>query len=160
MSKPPRYSNREFPPYTYVPGKQPHPISDPRGHMHGHEAPDPPPLDPEQWNQSASYLFAVDLFNHGFYWEAHEVWESLWIAAGRAGILADFLKGLIKLAAAGVKELEGNPTGIDRHRSRALELLSGTAANSQSYGGLHLPALLTQVQKKRKISEIALTLGE
>jgi hypothetical protein len=31
----PRYSELPLPPYSYVPGFTPHPVSDPRGHMHG-----------------------------------------------------------------------------------------------------------------------------
>jgi hypothetical protein len=132
----PRYSDRPLPPYTYttyMPGrKTPHPVSDPRGHMYGvvHEA--PPPLIPEHWRSSSAYLFAVDLFNHGFYWEAHEGWESLWLAAGRRGLVAVWLKGLIKLAAAAVKGFESNPTGVERHARRALELLAEVRG--------HLPA--------------------
>ncbi|MCA8997366.1 MAG: DUF309 domain-containing protein, partial [Planctomycetaceae bacterium] len=58
-------------------------------------------------------------------WEAHEAWEHVWIALGRFGDAADHIKGLIKLAAAGVKCLEGNTRGATRHANRALELLSG-----------------------------------
>ena len=36
--------------------------------------------------------------------------------------MADFLKGLIKLAAAGVKALEGTPAGVQSHTKRAAEL--------------------------------------
>lgn len=120
---PPRYSGVPLPPYSYVSGFAPHPVSDPRGHMHGqvHEA--PPPLDPAAWRSSPTYLYAADLFNHGFYWEAHEAWESLWHAAGRSGPVATLLKALIKLAAAGVKAREGNPTGVQRHARRASELI-------------------------------------
>jgi hypothetical protein len=97
----PRYSSRPFPPYTYVPGTgTPQPVNDPTGHMFGIPESRPFPLHPDHWQESESYLYAVDLFNHGFYWEAHEAWESLWHAAGHHGIVADFLKGLIKLAAA------------------------------------------------------------
>jgi hypothetical protein len=62
------------------------------------------------------------LFNHGYYWEAHEAWEGVWIAAGRAGVDANFLKGLIKLAAAGVKAREGRVAGVQRHSRRAAAL--------------------------------------
>jgi hypothetical protein len=68
------------------------------------------------------------LFNHGFYWEAHEAWESLWHAVGRQGPVAAWLKALIKLAAAGVKAREGNPAGVARHATRALELLAEVRA--------------------------------
>ena len=50
------------------------------------------------------------------YWEAHEAWEELWHACGRMGPTADFLRGLIKLAAAGVKVREGRPRGSGQSR--------------------------------------------
>ncbi len=118
----PRYSQLAFPSYSYVPGHAPHPVSDPAGHMFGAKHKTQPPLLPEAWKQSEQYLYGIDLFNHGYYWEAHEAWESLWHAAGRQGSMADFLKALIKLAAAGVKACEGNPTGVTRHATRAQEL--------------------------------------
>ena len=100
-----------LPPYAFVPGRTPHPISDPHGHSFGLKPTVPPEFNLENWDTSKAYLFAFDLFNAGFYWESHEQWESLWHACGRTGPAADFLKGLIKLAAAGVKHLEGNPVG-------------------------------------------------
>ena len=45
----------------------------------------------------------LDLFNHGYYWEAHEAWEGLWQVADRDGPLRMLFKGLIMLSAAGVK---------------------------------------------------------
>jgi predicted metal-dependent hydrolase len=72
-------------------------------------------------------LRGVDLFNHGFYWEAHEAWEGLWHACGRKGVLADFLKGLIQLAASGVKHREGIPHGVTNHARRAAELWHETS---------------------------------
>jgi len=140
----PRHSAQQFPPYTYVPGRAPHPVSDPAGHMHGHEPPQPPPLDPDHWQDSDTYLFGIDLFNHGYYWEAHEAWESLWHAAERQGTVADFLKGLIKLAAAGVKSLEENPAGVERHTNRAVELLSSVSQSSTRYCGINLESVLAK----------------
>src|SRR5947208_16103799 len=82
-----------FPPYTFVPGQSPHPVSDPEGHSFGQPPSVPAPLDPEHWEDCRDYLFGLDLFNHGFRWEAHEAWEGLWHAAGCKGTTADFLKG-------------------------------------------------------------------
>jgi hypothetical protein len=141
MSDVPRYSTRAFPPYTYVPGSgRPHPVSDPRGHMHGHSGGPVEPLHPNRWQENETYLYAVDLFNHGYYWEAHEAWESLWHAAGHHGQMANFLKGLIKLAAAGVKQLEKNPAGVNRHLARAAELLNGVS--KPNYCGVDLAAII------------------
>lgn len=145
---PPRYCQRAFPPYSYVPGSgTPHPVSDPRGHMAQVAEEAPAPWDPNLWHSSETYLYAVDLFNHGYYWEAHESWEALWHAAGRTGPAAAFLKGLIKLAAAGVKSREGNPRGVARHAGRAAELLGSVLLGSGdhqdqaplgTYGGVDL----------------------
>ena len=112
-----------FPPYTFVPGRAPHPYTDPRGHSHGLAPAPPEPLDPGNWRVCRAYLSGVDLFNYGYYWEADEAWECAWNGVGRKGLVAEFLKALIKLAAAGVKLREGVPAGVERHACRAAEIL-------------------------------------
>lgn len=119
----PRYAATPLPPYSYVPGHTPHPVSDPAGHCYGRPETSAPALDPADWCESDAYCFGVDLFNHGYYWEAHEAWEGLWLTAGRRGPVGDWLKALIKLAAAAVKAREGNPRGVERHARRAMELV-------------------------------------
>lgn len=120
---PPTRQSFQFPAYTHIPGVTPHPTTDPRGHSFGvaHTECSPP-----EWSSlSECELFKIGclLFNAGYYWEAHEAWESVWIAAERTGLVADFVKSLIKLAAAGVKVREGIPAGAQRHLARAQELL-------------------------------------
>jgi predicted metal-dependent hydrolase len=143
-----------FPPYTFVPGRTPHPIRDPAGHLFGQELPLPPPLDPANWSESRAYLHGLDLFNHGYYWEAHEVWEGLWRAAGRAGTTADFLKGLIKLAAAGVKVRQGQPRGVADHAAGAADHFRAIAqqlgSTDAAYLGLRLRDLLAFAEKIEK----------
>jgi hypothetical protein len=126
--QPPRYvPDRPLPPYTYVPGRSPHPVSDPAGHQFG-KAPEPADvLDVERWHTNRTYLYGIDLFNHGYYWEAHEAWEGLWRQCGRKGTTADFLKALIHLAAAGVKHLVGIAAGLKSHTRRAAELFRNVA---------------------------------
>jgi hypothetical protein len=120
----PRLTARPLPTYRYVPGHFPHPVSDPAGHSFGHSEPAARPLAESNWRTNEAWLWAIDLFNAGFYWESHEAWESLWHAAGHRGGVAEFLKGLIKLAAAAVKIREGNAAGALRHVGRARELLA------------------------------------
>ena len=134
----PRWSNHPFPPYTYVPGKSAHPIEekesirDPAGHSFAKAEPVVASFDPSRWDRCPTYLFGIDLFNAKFYWESHEQWEAVWHAVGRktSGDMADFLKGLIKLSAAGVKllHLEGRPIGVSRHLRRAADLFEGVHA--------------------------------
>ena len=147
---PPRYAPANpLPPYAYVPGHDlPHPVTDPCGHsfsavdaqsrralntpsLPAHLPPDPASrrhtlaatlaADP-QW------LYALDLFNGGWYWEAHEAWEAVWNALGRTTPDARLVQGLIHLAAAAVKVREGKPNGVARHTQRARELLGGSRA--------------------------------
>ncbi|MCH7686501.1 MAG: DUF309 domain-containing protein [Planctomycetes bacterium] len=124
----PRFApDQRLPPYSYVPGRFPHPVSDPQGHSFGADPLPAELLEPNRWQTCRAYLYGVDLFNHGYYWEAHEAWEGLWHACGRTGPTGWFLKGLIKLAAAGVKAREENTRGMQRHARRAAELFQQTA---------------------------------
>lgn len=127
-----------LPPYAYVPGGPwPHPISSPQGHSYGHVTSKGGSADDRLGSQSPRYLRGVTLFNAGYYWEAHEVWEGLWHAYGRRGVLADVIKALIKLAAAGVKVREGQEHGVRVHAQRAAQLF----ASARSTGVTHILGL-------------------
>ena len=144
-----------LPPYSYVPGKFPHPLRDPEGHSFGHS---PPPLvlpAADEGRNCREFLRGIELFDHGYYWEAHESWEAVWNALGRRGREADFVKGLIKLAAAGVKAREGRPEGVARHARRAAELLRTVAVDaddskSHSFWGMSLAELIRAAEKLRE----------
>jgi uncharacterized protein len=112
-SQPPRLlPDQPFPSYAYVPGHTPHPTRDADGHSYGAEFETPEPPDPEEWRACRDYLYGIDLFNHGFYWEAHEAWEGLWVACNRRGPTATYLQALINLAAAGFKARRGSARGM------------------------------------------------
>ncbi len=48
---------------------------------------EPIPVAAEASLCSDAFLWGLDLFNHGYYWEAHEAWEGLWQVADRDGPL-------------------------------------------------------------------------
>jgi predicted metal-dependent hydrolase len=123
---------RELPPYSYVPGKWPHPISDPKGHSFAHRPPALAATCMSDWRHCDEWLFGIDLFQHGFYWEAHESWEAVWQALGRNSDDAHLVKSLIKLAAAGVKARENNAEGVRKHARRCAELASSEYAHAHS----------------------------
>jgi len=61
----------------------------------------------------------VELFNHGRYWEAHEVWEREW-TPDRKGADSGFYKGLIQVAAGCLHYARHNRRGaINKWRSGA-----------------------------------------
>lgn len=144
---------RPFPPYTHIPGATPHPVGDASGHSFGRHESACAQIDPANWRACEQFVWGIDLFNAGYYWEAHEAWEAVWIAAGRRGPTADFLKGLIKLAAAGVKLREQNPAGARRHLRRAEELFSGVESQrgteSTRMFGLVIEELRTATDRLR-----------
>lgn len=118
MGRPRLVPGRTFPRYAYLPGRGPHPVRDPEGHSYGLQpAPAAASLDSEE------FAWGQDLFNHGYYWEAHEAWEALWQSANRGSPLREFLKGLILLSATGVKIREGKRKPAMRHAGRAGALL-------------------------------------
>jgi hypothetical protein len=110
--------NRGFPSYAYLPGRQPHPVRDPGGHSYQAE-----PIPVVATLDSEEFLWGQDLFNHGYYWEAHEAWEGIWQVAERGSALRGLLKALILLSAAGVKIREGKRAPAMRHAGRAAGLL-------------------------------------
>lgn len=151
--------HRDLPPYSYVPGMHPHPIREEDGHSFGVEVA-VSEFDPNRWRECEEYLFGIDLFNAGFYWEAHEAWEAVWICVGRTGQTADFLKGLIKLAAAGVKAREGNGNGVERHAARAAQLFGESCAGEEAMLGLELDSLLDFSRQLRRDRDTVLDLKE
>ena len=72
----------------------------------------------------SQFLRGVELFNAGYYWEAHEAWEGSGMQSDATGPPADLIKGLIKLAAAGVKVREGQAHGVRTHAGRAAEFFA------------------------------------
>lgn len=105
----PRYApEREFPPYAHVPGRTAHPREHPDGYLYGHSNPRAGWEPAERWRENRGYLYAVDLFNHGYFWGAQDLWESLWEASRRRDPeQALFLQGLIQLGAAFVQASRG-----------------------------------------------------
>jgi len=136
--------DRPLPPYSYVSRRFPHPTRDPDGHSYGIPEPEVEVAVESRWPECEPYLWGIDLFNHGYYWEAHEQWEAVWHAAGRSGTRADFCKALIALAAAGVKAREGRSRGVRHHAGRARKLLDSVrtqTGDGDRFMGLSLEAL-------------------
>lgn len=119
-----RYSQQPFPPYRYTPGRNPHPVIDSDGHSYGHED-NKPAFEPASWRASPDYRFGIDLLNHGYYWEAHEVFEGIWHLLGRRGDDARFIQALILLAVACLHQRRGRAAAVIKVAAKGLERLEG-----------------------------------
>jgi ribosomal protein S18 acetylase RimI-like enzyme len=132
-----------LPPYAYVPGKKPHPNTDPAGHSYGRPELAAEELAAEDWLANTAYLRGIDLFDNGFPWEAHEAWEAVWRATRQDRLQQMFAQALIQGAAALVKVAEGRPAGVRSLASRACEALDeiALATGGARYMGV-LPAVI------------------
>jgi hypothetical protein len=151
MTRPQRYTDLAFPPYAYLPGALPHPTQDPQGHSYdpaGAPEPKVPAVDPANWRASEAYLFGCDLYNYGYWWEAHEAWEGPWRSCRRDELQAHFLQALIQVSARALKLRSGNRQGVillgersDRHMQFVLDRL-----DDPMYLGLDVPAWYERVR--------------
>lgn len=140
-----RYTKKTFPHYVFVPGMNPHPKKS-GGHMEGEGDPIAEPLDPDDPSQSEFLKYSLDLYNHGYFWESHVYFEALWNAHGRTGDIADFLKGMIKLGAAGVKVKIDQLGSAKGHLERARELFQKVMEHQGSkFLGFDLKNLIAQI---------------
>lgn len=127
--------DRTFPERAYQPGQGPHPSTLPA-----------PPWQREEWDLDAAtlvwnaeYRWGLDLFNHHYYWEAHEVWEELWQHTVRNTLVRTFLQGLIQCAGALLKASTGQHTGCSRLSAKALPKLDRViAAGPDPFAGIAL----------------------
>lgn len=110
-----------MPPYRFLPGMDNHPEK--TGYLKDNK----PKLDDFSAQAIAThpyFLYAIDLFNEKYFWEAHVYLEIFWNKCHRTGELADLLKGLIKVSAGFVKfQLKQYELGVE-HLARAIELIA------------------------------------
>lgn len=64
-------------------------------------------FEPAQWSASETYLFGFDLLAGGFFWEAHEVWEPVWMRCLPNSRERAVAQALIQCANAGLKHAMG-----------------------------------------------------
>ena len=130
---------RAFPSYRFIPGLGlAHPLRDARGHSYtGKPEPEPVPCPAaDEWHQTDEYLYGIDLYNHGYFWEAHEAWEYCWRGTTKGSKQHCFLQGLIQAAAACLQRLRGSESGALKLAERARGNLELAACDSVETMGI------------------------
>ena len=95
------------------------------------------------WQKSDRYLYAIDLFNFGYYWEVHEVLEKIWLEIGKTSITGIFIQGIIQLSVAMVKKIELNSNGVARMRAKAIPKLQ---SQEGIFLGIEIENLIAQFE--------------
>lgn len=144
-SAPPRYTQRPFPPFRYIPGRSPHPRTAPTKNARLVTQDALPGFSPDDWYTCEPYLYGIDLFNHGYWWEAHEVFETVWLAAGQGStVCGRFVQGLIQLAAAQLKRFIGELRGAQSLTLSGIEKLSRVKG---IYLGIEVAPLIADMKR-------------
>ncbi len=137
---PARYTARPLPAYRHVPGRTPHPTLHPDGHSYGESMAPQPDLNTAPWQACPAWLYGVDLFNAGYWWECHEVLEGLWHVARPGTPAGHALQAVIQCAAAHLKFLCGQVNGAKRLVEHAVPHAERAASRPL---GLDLPDLVS-----------------
>ncbi len=114
-----------LPPYRFGIDPGPHPTRHPDGHSFGRA---------ERLDDRAAFERGVRLFDHGYYWEAHEAWEGAWRRAATDAPERDLWQALILIAAAALKRARGEPAAVERLARKARERI----ARAEREGGRQL----------------------
>ncbi len=103
------------------------------------------PLPAEQ--RRAAFDDALAAYRRGDFFEAHELLEPAWMGTADPAE-RDLCQGLIKLAAAYVHAVRGNPVGVGTNLRGARGLIAASAAADPAGGGLDLPALVEAIDRR------------
>jgi predicted metal-dependent hydrolase len=93
--------------------------------------------------RAAALAEGLAAYDRGDFFEAHELLEPAWMGTDDLAE-RDLLQGLIKLAAAYVHSVRGNPRGITTNLTGARERLAAARANGRA-AGLDLDALIDDI---------------
>lgn len=127
--------NRAFPDHPYLPGKGTHP-----------NTADPVVCPLEEGKTNDDFLYALDLFHFGYFWESHLYFEAFWNRHQRKGSVALFSKSMIMIAAARIKIAQSRIETARVLLNRASQLLQELIRTEGSvFHGVVLPELLKKL---------------
>lgn len=106
-------------------------------------------LGVDRWQEQEEYLYGADLYNHGYWWEAHEAWEGLWKAIPREDAAHRFIRGLIQAGACYLQMHQRKWEGARRLRAEAIgHLLNVPRGTSGRFMGVEVGEYVAQASAK------------
>ena len=105
-----------LPPQPHLPGRTPRPGAD----SPLYQITAPALTDPLLWLENAAWLAGLHYYANACFWEAHEMWEPVWLAARPNSQERELLQGLIQLANCGLKREMGQSAAAQRLARMAL----------------------------------------
>jgi hypothetical protein len=119
-----RVADLPLPEQPHVPGSGSSPDMAP---LEAAKALAPPQTCVNAWQDNRAYLYGHDLLEAGFFWEAHEVWEAVWLNCPPNSVERVLLRMLIQQANARLKLVMGRRNAAGRLATE-VEALRGDLA--------------------------------
>jgi pimeloyl-ACP methyl ester carboxylesterase len=98
----------------------------------------PKRVDDDRWHENVAYRYGWSLFEAGFFWEAHEIWETVWLACAPNSRERLLLRALIQLANARLKRKMKRDKASARLLEEADRLLADAAAPDAAAAALFM----------------------
>ncbi|MEW5420527.1 DUF309 domain-containing protein [Amorphus sp. 3PC139-8] len=135
-----------LPEEAYVPGRTTRPES---GDVFDIAEAAPDVTDPACWRDNEAWLAGFRLYRAGYFWEAHEVWEPVWMGARPNSAERALAQGVIQLANACLKLRMERPKAAARLVALAGECLADATSGGQAREvmGLDMVALRTAITR-------------
>lgn len=105
----------------------------------------PSEVSDANWREVAPYLYGLDLLAAGFFWEAHEVWEQVWLATRPNARERYLLAALIAIANADLKRVMRQPRAVSRLALEAHLFASDGASRPDRVMGFDMTALADRI---------------
>ena len=135
------------PDHAYVPGQSPRHAADA---FHAFRDSIRPGMRPEALCRTQAWCCGLDWLRRGYFWEAHELLEPVWMALPHAAPERQMVQALIQLANAGLKGRMGRPRAVVRCLDRAgAHLERCKAAGRGSCMGLRLDMVGDWIEERR-----------
>jgi hypothetical protein len=119
-----RLPDLALPGHAHVPGSGSKPDMAP---LEAAKALAPSVMRHEDWQDNAAYLYGHDLLDAGFFWEAHEVWEAVWLNCPPNSAEKLLLRMLIQQANTRLKLVMGRRNAAERLAAEVEALRSDLA---------------------------------
>lgn len=136
-----------LPDSAHVPGQTERPVASPAFDA---AAAAPAYTVNRMWTENATYLYGLHLYRTGFFWEAHEVWEPVWMRSAGNSRERLLVQGLIQLANACLKIRMGRLEAAMRLLNIASEKVRDAALGSASIMGIALTPLAAEIDRFAK----------
>ena len=142
-----RYSSKPLPSYRHIPGMTPHPVSDVNGHSYNKPKEKIIQISENNWRNNEIFLYAIDLFNFKYFWEAHETLEDLWKIEKPDSLMKLFLQGIIQISAAYLQWIRSIYGGVNKLNTNGNEKLMKVQDSKTIMCGIDLSRLIIENQE-------------